>query len=531
MAFCIPPKINRKLKEAFDSGKIKEDFLTKTPDEREAILKKVLGSEYQDDISKKFTSEYNLELSEEAIQDTINSYNKINKLRANTPKLSSADYMKISPENAPEWTKEYVALNNRLQAQVNPKGKMGFKEAIKQTIKEEANKIKGQETTFGKVMQVGKLGGEILTSAVYKSLKASVDLSFALRQGFKVFTQNPKQWADSMKKAFEVIKNVGSKDKMDAVMDTYKSYLLGHPNYEALINEGKLAVGVVEDFFPSSFAEKIGFGLGNLFKSSNEAFTIFSQSARFGIANDMLERQLQQVGRELTKDELKSIGLVANSITGRGSLGKLESVSGALNKLFFSARYIRSQADTFIMPFNPTLSPMARQEALKSSRNTLATVAGLMATASMMGADVEFDPRSSNFGKMKVADGRYLDLTAGLGSYIALTSKQISGKAKSATTGKLTQLNSGKYGAQTRGDVLAQWATNKLAPAPATLNEVFLKGETFGGEKPTAISVARNLLAPISADNIYDYLTQEDLSTALLLGMSDVSGLGITSYK
>ena len=112
-------------------------------------------------------------------------------------------------------------------------------------------------------------------------------------------------------------------------------------------------------------------------------------------------RKQQKIqGRELNKEELRAIGQLANSITGRGSLGKAEAISGALNKLFFSARYIRSQADTFIMPFNSKLTPFARQEALKHSLTTLSAVGSLIATASMFG-EVELDPRSSKFGKLK----------------------------------------------------------------------------------------------------------------------------------
>ena len=50
----------------------------------------------------------------------------------------------------------------------------------------------------------------------------------------------------------------------------------------------------------------------------------------------------------------------------------------------------------------------------------------------------------------------------------------------------------------------------------------------FGGEEPTPTNVARNLIAPITADNAYDYFTKEDMSTALLLTISDLLGAGVS---
>lgn len=517
MSICIPPQINRKLKQAFESGKINVDnFIKMNSEERQALIDKTLGKGYSETINKRFISKFNTELDDEAIKDIVDSITKVNELRAK-------DTSKWIPGEGKEWSREYVQMVKRVQSKLDKTGNLGILDTIKQIGKEEIQKIQDQPDMFGKIIQSGKLGGEILTSAVYKSLKASADLSFALRQGFKIFTKNPKQWGESMAKSFEVLKNIKSQKAMDAVMDEFKASYLAHPNYDKLLN-AKLAFGVVEDFFPTTISEKIP-RLGNIFKASNEAFSIFSQSARFGLADEMLNKQMQMVGRELTKEELESIAKVANSITGRGGLGRLESVSGALNKLFFSARYVKSQLDTFIMPFNSKLSPFARKEALNHSIKTLGTIGLILTTASFFG-DVELDPRSSKFGKMKVGNN-WIDLTAGLGSYIALAYKQYKGESKSSS-GKIMKLNTGEFGSQTRGDVLAQWATGKLAPAPSTINQVFLKGKTFSGEKPTVASTAESLLAPISASNMVDYLTNEELATALLLTGADMFGIGVT---
>lgn len=513
MAKCIiSPTVNRKIKEALQKGTLKvEDLLANGSDYRIKQFEKIAGKNVAEQINKRFISKFETELSPEVLDDIFKSFSKIEKL-----KLQEG----LSATNTPEWAKEYVKLNRRIEDVVSNQKTMG----IMSTLKEGVQRVKDQQGITGQIGQGAKELTKLVTAPVYKSIKASLDASFALRQGFKVLTQSPTQYKKSILEAFSVFKQVRSKEAMDAIIDDFKAKLISHPNYDKLVNEGKLAVGVVEDFFPTSIAEKIP-GLGNIFKSSNEAFTIFSQGARFGIANDLLEKGTQLAGRELNKDEVKAIAQIANSITGRGSLGKFESSSKFLNDLFFSARYIRSQVDTFINPFNPKLDAFTRKESLKHATKTLGTIGALMATASMFG-EVEFDPRSSHFGKVRVGNtDKWIDLTAGLGSYVVLATRQAKGETK-GLNGKLTKLNSGKYRSRTRGDVLADWASGKLAPAPSVLKQVFLDGKLYGGEKVTAGGVAKQLIAPISANNAYDYLTEEDLSTALLLSGADALGLG-----
>lgn len=523
--FCLPPAINRKLRAAIESGELNvDDLIVKTGDERVALLTPHVGAKYAENTSKRFASKFNTELSEEAVKDIIDSMAKVNKLRASAPKLTEKEWEKLA--KGPAWAEEYTALQSRMEARINPRSKLGVRESAKGFLKEEYQRIVDQPTKLDVGIQAISSAARVLTSPVYKSLKASADLSYALRQGFKVMTRNPKEWKNAMKESFAQIAAITDRNKADAILDAYKARYYAHPNYDKLVVDGKLAFGVVEDWFPTHIAEKIP-ALGNIFKSSNNAFTVFSQSARFGLANDMLMRQEALLGRALTPEELQSIAYVANSITGRGSLGRLEAISGHLNKLFFSARYISSQLDTFAMPFNRSLTPFARQEALKSSVATLGSIAAIMATASAFG-EVEGDPRSTNFGKMRIeGTNNWVDLTAGIGSYITLASRQYTGESVDSK-GRVVKLGDPKvYKGSTRTDVAFQWFENKLAPAPSLVNQVYGKGELYGGDKPTVPRVATELLVPISLANMIDYMSKEETATALLMGASDILGASV----
>jgi hypothetical protein len=518
MALCIPKDINKKLKEALAENKLTaKGLIDASPSERIDRLNRIVGDGYGDEVNSQISRKLNLELSDDTIKDIQASYKTIDALK-------EADTAPWKPGEAKQWAREYVALNNRVNADLNPRSGLGLIKGIKASAKEEARKIADQPGIIGKGVQTVKSVTHALTSPIYKSVKASVDASYSLRQGFKVFTKSPKQWYKSIGESFSVFKKIGSKQKMDIAMDEFRAIYLSNPHYEQLVNQGGLAFGVVEEFFPTTVVQKVPV-LGNLFKASDEAFTTFSQGARFGIAEDLLEKQTKILGRDLTKKELESIAYIANSITGRGHLGKLEPISGAINKVFFSGRFIKSSLDTFTMPFNSNLTPFARKEAFKHSVATFGSVAALAATASFF-TDVETDPVSTNFMRMRAGD-RWIDLSAGLGSYITLAARTAT-KTSRTMSGRKSTLNTGKYGSLTAQDIWVQWASNKLSPAFGTLNQAVLLGETFEGKKPTTLWAMENTLFPISPSNWYDYFSNESMVTAIMLSVLDALGTNIS---
>lgn len=452
----------------------------------------------------------------------------INKLKNEADALKGA--IANTAEGSPErlaYGRKVVEISDIIDGLKNPLNKLGIKDTIKGLVKETGQRFSKDAGIVNNVIEGAKVASELATSGVYKSVQASMDMSYALRQGFKILTKDPKVWAKNMTEAFKPFKNLTSKEAQQAVANEFKARMVSHPLYDEAI-KSKLAIGVIEDFFPTSLAEKLPV-IGNIFKASDEAFSIFSQGSRMGLFEDMV-KTAQANGSKMTPELYKDLATVANSITGRGSLGKLESVGGALNKLFYSARFISSQVDTFTMPFNKALAPEARAEALKSSLRNLSAIAGLMATASLF-TDVEWNPQSSKFGKMKLPGSKdtWIDITGGLGSYMTLAGRIATQKSKSSTSGKITELNSGKFGSRSTFDVLTDWFTNKLAPAPSTAVQ-YLKGKDFSGQKPTIGSSALNLVTPISAANTYDTLTNNDTATALLATMFDVLGASQTDY-
>lgn len=485
---------------------------------KNAIQDNELLSIAQDIWNKK----YGLDIPLEEIQ-------KINTLKREADALEKV--MGTTSKNSPErmaYGDRLAQISNIIEDIKNPQNKMKLLDTVKDILKNTGNRFSKELGVVGNIGEAGKVTLDVLTSAIYKSIQASMDLSYGLRQGFKVLTKNPTIWKENFIKAFEPFKYITNKEAQNVVANKFKASLVSHPLYQQAI-DSKLAIGVIEEFFPTAIAEKIPI-LGNIFKASNEAFTIFSQGSRMSLFEDMINTATKN-GTKMTPELSKDLAYVANSITGRGSLGKLEPASETINKLFYSGRYISSQIDTFTMPFNTKLDPLARAEAMKSSRNNFATIGALMATASLF-TEVETDPRSSKFGKMKVPGSKdtWIDLTAGIGSYIVLASKTATQESKSATTGRITKLNSGKFGSTTNQDVVVNWLTGKLSPAPSAINQA-LKGTDYSGKKPTLGSTAQNLVTPIGVGNAYDIFNSEDTVTALIATVFDTLGASQVDYS
>jgi hypothetical protein len=102
---------------------------------------------------------------------------------------------------------------------------------------------------------------------------------------------------------------------------------------------------------------------------------------------------------------------------------------------------------------------------------------------------------------------------------------------KSSTTGEITKLNTGKYKAQTGGQVLEDFFENKLSPMASVVNDVFLRGEDFNHETPTIGGELKNLAMPLPWANAQELLTQPNAAPFLVGMIADGLGIGVNTYR
>lgn len=365
-------------------------------------------------------------------------------------------------------------------------------------------------------------------AGVTKSLRASLDNSALLRQGWKTLFTHPGTWAKNSLKTFQDFANtVGGKNTIDEV----RADIVSRPNslnglYKKM---GVDVFGIKEEAFPSSLPEKIPVA-GRFFKASDAAYTGFQQRTRADLADKYLEIA-QKSGVDLTsKKELKSIGKLVNSLTSRGDLGGLERASKVLNNVFFSPRLLKSNIDVLTAhAFQRDATKFVRKRAARNLLQiAIGSAAAIKLASEVTGGKTEWDPRSSNFGKIRIGDTRF-DLSGGMSSIATLGARIASQSSKSSTTGEVKKLNSGEFGSKTTLDTIYDFFENKTSPAASVMRD-YLKGKDFNGNKPTVGSTIRNLTMPLIIDNYLELKNNPRAAELLPTMIAESLGISVNTY-
>jgi hypothetical protein len=216
---------------------------------------------------------------------------------------------------------------------------------------------------------------------------------------------------------------------------------------------------------------------------------------------------------------------VVNSLTGRGKLGGLEKSGNAINVLLFAPRFVKSHFDVLTAHVgSKDVSPFMKKEAAKNLAKIIGSSAAVMITANAIKpGSAETDPRSSDFGSIKVGNTRF-HFMGGMNSLLTLGSRLATLSSKSTTTGEVNPLNSGKFGSQSGWGVLLNFGEGKLAPVAGLARDV-LKGQTYGGGRLTVGGELQNLTVPLPISNAQEFLN-DPKSAPMVIGMI-ADGLGI----
>lgn len=358
-------------------------------------------------------------------------------------------------------------------------------------------------------------------AGIAKSLKASLDNSALFRQGWKTLFTNPVKWQSNARKSFgDIVKEFGGKQ----VMDETNADIVSRANYERY-RKGGLAVSNIEEYFPSHSPGKIPI-LGRAYRASESAYTGFLYRQRADIFDKYIDIAKKSGVNIDDVKELKSTAKLVNSLTGRGHLGGLEPAANTVNSVFFSPRSVKSNIDTLTAhQFQKNITPFARKQAALATAKVIAGTAAVMALANALKpGSVEFDPRSSDFGKIKIGDTRF-DVSGGQAAIATLAARIAKQSTKSSTSGKVTKLNSG-FGSSTGADIVNQFFQNKLSPAASVVKDL-VSQKDFNGNKPTVKGEAGNLLVPLPITNVKELRSDPNSANNLLAGVAD--GLGIVT--
>jgi len=192
----------------------------------------------------------------------------------------------------------------------------------------------------------------------------------------------------------------------------------------------------------------------------------------------------------------KSTAAFVNTKTGKGKLG---NHGKALGQILLAPSFYKSHLENFTNLFGTSLTEEVRVQSAKDMATFFAFLATAAMIASMLGLELEKDPRSSKFGQVKIGDS-WVDLTLGQGKYVRLAFQTFGGEMKTSK-GKIIDTHNPKYGQPDAFDIFVDFWALRAAPLVAMFRD-YAKGEFVGGEKWSAKGQAYRTL-PIPLQNTF----------------------------
>lgn len=395
------------------------------------------------------------------------------------------------------------------------------------------------ETVIPKHRQLIDWAANLAGSA--RALKSGLDFSMGGRQGLFVAARHPVQWARANKESVKFAKDEDYFFKKMHQIEEDPWVRVGAEHDMGL--QG--AKGLKEEAYNNDdFAEKVP-GI----RRAERAYTGGLSTLRASLWKENLQKfgsTPEEAAEKLGKDGMEGLAESIRTLTGRGGKegGFIDKRAKTLGEALFSPRLWASRLE----PFNPAywkrIGPAGRKEAFESLASFAGLASVVLGAAAAAGAEVETDPRSSDFLKIKVGDTRY-DILGGFQQNLVFGWRQLTGEKKSSTTGDVTKfdrslvdvitqksdeeagVDTGPYTGN-RLTVATDLLGNKAAPlVSAGMNIV--AGQDKAGNDVNALTEIGQLFVPINVQNIY-HGVQDGGPLAAAKSLPEFVGIGSQTY-
>ena len=317
-----------------------------------------------------------------------------------------------------------------------------------------------------------------------RTMIASMDLSAPLRQGRPLMGAFPEEFKDAAVAMHKVAFSEKNALALEASIKNHPMYNIAHTSGLFYAERGfKAQAGTTarEEKFASRFASYIP-GI----KASERAYASFLNKYRHDIFYRTVS-EWQASGVKKSLQDYQDLATMINWGSGRGPLPKgiRGRLADILSAAFFAPRFATS-GPAFVVG-GAIKAGMDRNAA--ASKMWARSMVGYAETSMMWlrklhlaGAEVELDPRSSDFGKGKIGTHRF-DFFGGWQPLMRYTAQMVgnvkSAQRKSITTGYIYDVPGGFF--QSRAEIFGRFMRSKENPAYALGSDI-ITGEDFLGE-------------------------------------------------
>ena len=360
-----------------------------------------------------------------------------------------------------------------------------------------------------------------------RALITSFDMSSVLRQGVLLTTTKPKAAISSLSEMF----------KQTFSPENFKNWLKEipkHPLYRQMKDSGlyisdplKVSGGLAakEEKFMTNLAQRIPV-IGSVVRASERAYVSYLNKLRV----DVFTQLSQKFSKEgiATAENLRSLSNFINNVTGRGDLGKLNRSAQVLNNVFFSPRLIAARFNMLNPVWYAKQTPVVRKEAIKTMAEFIGVGATVLGLAKAGGASVEIDPRSTDFGKIRIENTRW-DIWGGFQQWVRVFS-QLATKERKTAKGEVIPIDPTKFPFESRLDVAERFIRGKLAPIPALALELMEGQKLFGEKLSLSKELAENSI-PLYLQDMGEAIREMGSDAIWKTGVPAFFGTGVQTYK
>jgi len=400
------------------------------------------------------------------------------------------------------------------------------------------------------------------TSLIPKSLQLGLELSFFKRQGFFYGRSHPIK---AFMAAVEAIPAVFSQRLALASMEDIESRPNAKEYHLAQIDFTQVhgPKAKLEEMFQSSVIQWLESTEGKLFlplrtwaklyaafERGNRTFANIMKADLYDIQkrDTLAAREFFGSSTEWTENDIKQAGRTANIFSGRGT--GIRGGNPWLDFLFLARRWAwsRIQAD-FVVPFQlMTPKSIGQWNADRGMRVALAKlyIQTLLGHATKLaiaywvymllaGDDeekkptLEFDPRSSDAGALRIGETRLKD-EGGLMPAIVLASRIATGTMKTSS-GEIKSIygEDVQWGGKTAADFIIDFARYKLGSGPSAILE-WASGRDAIGNVVSKTDIVTSRLTPLTAKEIVAAEKELGVKQGTMAALDAFFGVSVSTY-
>lgn len=370
-----------------------------------------------------------------------------------------------------------------------------------------------------------------------RSLVATMDMSAPLRQGFVLGAGHPGEWLGAWKPMVRAFASEKYVRMVDDVLSTGARAALREEAglYRApvtsLRSSGIKWLSQREEAFVSRLASRIP-GV----RASERAYLTFLNKLRADVFDHTVD-SFAESGKRMSADELKALARFVNHASGRGTIihegAAVRDLSVLLNATFFSPRFLASRVETplALLPktrLTPFGTPLRQLFNVRGPAKDLLAYTGmlssLMGLAKLGGMQVETDPRSSDFGKIRSGNTR-IDLMSGNQQLFRAIWQLVDKETKSPASGRID--------AVTKKELGLRLLRSKLSPTAGTLADLWW-GENMIGEVPGEKGIGSefwNRLAPLAAQDLWEAIKDAGVVQGVVKAGPAFFGAGAVTFE